>query len=334
MNKNLRSGRTYLLLAVAAILLFSAQENHPVAAANASPLDSNTVREAAKGSSMENRSTVENASPVYLNHFFSVLDSQTYDEIKESKFLQDEFAAFEQRTTVRADITYTGIYFYGTHTYFEFFAPGGYNRSEGSGGIASGVEVPGASDILKQRLESFTKAPGFKNTVTRRVEEKEVPWFYSTASNYGDSRKLMTWLMEYHENFLGNWYSELSPKSRGITRREFLDRYVAKIGEGEKRKGKLLEDVVEMTLALNQTEKAVFIKEREAFGYKITGGENKTVCEGPAIKYTIISNPSSPNSIVDFKVSLKRDKSGQKVYRFGKGSVLRFNDDRTATWSF
>ena len=284
--------------------------------------------------SMEDRLTAEDTDTVYLNHFFIVLDSQTYKEIKDAKFLQEEFAAFEQRTTVRADITYTGIYFYGTHTYFEFFEPGGYNRSEGSVGIASGVEAVGASDKLKQRLETYMKATGFKNMVTRKVNEKDVPWFYMTAINYRNASKLSTWLMEYHADFLGNWYPDLSPQTRGITRGEILERYTAKIGESEKRKSKYLEDVIEITLALDETQKASFIKEREAFGYKITSGENKTTLEGPAIRYVIV--PSSPSSslVVSFKMSLKRDKKGEKVYRFGSRSVLRFNDDRTATWSF
>ena len=75
----------------------------------------------------------ESMDPVYLNHFFLTLDSQTYKEINESSILKDEFAAFEQRTTVRADMTYTGIYFYGTRTYFEFFEAGkNSGRAEGA----------------------------------------------------------------------------------------------------------------------------------------------------------------------------------------------------------
>jgi hypothetical protein len=294
-----------------------------------------TGRGASMNDGLENKLTAQSADPVYLNHFFIVLDSQTYKEIKDTKFLREEFAPFEQRTTARTDITYTGIYFYGTSTYFEFFEPGGYNRSEGSVGIASGIEAPGASVRLKQRLESYTKAPVFKNVVTRKVNEKEVPWFHSTGVVYKDrAAKLSTWLMEYHEDFLGNWYPDLSPKTRGITRKEFLERYTARIDESEKRKSKYFEDVVEMTLALDETEKAWFIKEREAFGYKIAGGENKTVLEGPDIRYTIIPKSPSSSAIVSFKMSLKRDKQGQKVYRFGPRSVLQFNDDRTATWSF
>lgn len=271
---------------------------------------------------------------VYLNHFFVVLDSQTYGEIRDAKFLREEFAPFEQRTTVRTDITYTGIYFYGANTYFEFFEPGQYNRTEGMCGVASGVEVAGASDELKRRLESHTKAQGFKNLVTRRVNDSDVPWFYMTAVNYGNSARVSTWLMEYHEDFLARWHPDLGPQTRGITRAEILERYAAKIGESEKRNLKYFEDVVEMRLALDETERALFVKEREAFGYKVTGGENETTLEGPSIRYVIVPGSTSQSSVASFKLSLKRDKEGEKVYRFGSRSVLRFDDDRTATWSF
>jgi hypothetical protein len=152
---------------------------------------------------------------------------------------------------------------------------------------------------------------------------------------YKDSpARLSTWLMEYNEDFLDNWYPELSPESRGITREEILECYAAKLGDQEKRKSKYLEDVVEMTLALGESERELFIKEREAFGYKITSDKNKTICEGPAIKYTIIATGESAPAIASIKLSLRRDKEGQRVYRFGGRSVLQFNDDRTATWSF
>jgi hypothetical protein len=337
MNKNPQSkdeAGIYLLLAFAAIVILFAHQKNPARVMDTKIFQASSERESNMNDA-EQQSAAQITDPVYLNHFYLVLDAQTYEEIKESKFIKEEFAAFEHRTTVRADITYTGIYFYGTHTYFEFFAPGGYNRAQGAGGIASGVEAQGASDRLKQRLESYTKTSVFNRAVTRRVDEKEIPWFHMGGVNYKEmSPKLSTWLMEYHKDFLSNWYPELSPKTSGITRKEILERYTAKIGDHEKRMGKYLEDVVEMTLALGETDRALFIKEREAFGYKITSDKNRTVCEGPNIKYTIIAGTDSSSAISSIKMSLKRDKKGQKVYRFGSKSVLQFNDDRTATWSF
>src|SRR5438045_1439540 len=59
--------------------------------------------------------------PVALNHFYLTLDSATFRELQNSPFLRKEFAPCEERTTVRKDTTYTGLYFYGINTYFEFF---------------------------------------------------------------------------------------------------------------------------------------------------------------------------------------------------------------------
>src|SRR5437867_5997339 len=90
--------------------------------------------------------------PVALNHFYLTLDSDTYAAIESSEFLQGEFAPFERRTTVRTDKTYTGIYFYGIHTYFEFFdatkSPG---SKVGDSGVAFGVEQSDALKLLKTR---------------------------------------------------------------------------------------------------------------------------------------------------------------------------------------
>jgi hypothetical protein len=324
----------HLLLALAAVAMLFAQGKNTGQERGEKIVQSKSGREIHMNGDAE-QPAVQVTDPVYLNHFYFVLDAQTYKEIRESKFLQEEFAAFEQRTTVRTDITYTGIYYYGTHTYFEFFQPGGYGRVEGAGGIASGVEAAGAGDRVKQRLESYTKMPARKNAITRRVDEKDLPWFHMITVGYKDSPlKLSTWLMEYHEDFLNRWHPELSPKSRGVTREEILERYVAKLGDQENRKSKYLDDVVEMTLALSETERELFIKEREAFGYKITSDKNRTTCEGPAIKYEIIAGANSPGAIASIKMSLRREKKGQRVYRFGSRSVLQFNDDRTATWTF
>lgn len=278
----------------------------------------------------------ESMDPVYLNHFFLTVDPQTYKEISESEFLKDEFCSFERRTTVRADMTYTGIYYYGTRTYFEFFEAGkGSGRQEGASGIASGIEARGGNDRLKNLFESSLKIPAMKITITRKTGDKDVPWFYSLGGNFGNKAAVFSaWTMEYHEDFLKSWYPELSPSTRGITREEVLERYTAKLGDNEKRKQKYLDDVIEITLAFDDENKAGFIKEREAFGYKISLDAGKTICEGPGIKYILA--PQTPDSvgITAIKMSLRKNKTGQKVYRFGRKSVLRFNDDRTATWTF
>jgi Family of unknown function (DUF5829) len=272
----------------------------------------------------------ETMDTVYLNHFFFTLDTESYNAIQASQFLRDEFAPFEQRTTVRQDMSYTGIYFYGAHTYFEFFEAGrGLGRVSGASALAFGVETVGASQRLKSRLEPEAMTVGVR-PITRRVGDRDVDWFYMTAVAAG-SPLLQTWVMEYRESFLGDWHAELKPTTRGITRAEILERYAAKLGEDDRRRQKLLEDVIEITLALPDAERRELLKECEAFGYRVSGDQRR--CEGPGITFTLSTPTGATSGITAVKFALRHLKQGQKLYGFGR-TALQFNDDRTAVWTF
>jgi hypothetical protein len=56
--------------------------------------------------------------------------------------------------------------------------------------------------------------------------------------------------MEYHKDFLGSWYPELT-KARGMARAEVLDRYVAKIGKTGDRETAVLRDVTALVLTMD-----------------------------------------------------------------------------------
>ena len=181
----------------------------------------------------------ERGPVVTLNHFFVVVDAPSYEAARTSAFLTREFAPFEARTTVRNDKSYTGIYWYGRSTYFELFEPGDQGPA-GASGLALGVEEPGASALVKQRWEAAL-GRGRRGLVTRKTETDEVPWFEMTYAR--EIPGLRVWLMEYHRDFLARWYGSLTP-ARSITRAEVLDRYVAKIGQSDRRDTALLKDVV------------------------------------------------------------------------------------------
>jgi hypothetical protein len=272
---------------------------------------------------------------VYLNHFFLTLDAESYSAIKSSSFLRDEFAPFEQRTTVRQDTTYTGSYFYGVDTYFEFFEAGrGLGRMTGASAIAFGVETFGASQRLKPQLEAAFAAPVAVRPITRRVNDHDVDWFYmTTVEDKSPSPLLQWWVMEYRDSFLNNWYSDLSPSTRGIKRAEILERYAAKLGEKDHGQHRLLENVVEITLALPDAERAQLLKTCETFGYRVTTDHHQSRCEGPQITFIVNAPKNTAQGITAVKFSLRRAKQGEKTYHFGK-TVLQFNDDRTAVWTF
>src|SRR5690242_17022343 len=270
---------------------------------------------------------IETMDTVYLNHFFATIDAESYKAIESSAFLRDEFAPFEQRTTVRQDITYTGSYFYGEHTYFEFFEAGrGLGREVGASGLAFGVETVGASPRVQARLNAALDSPVAVMPITRRVTDRDVNWFYmTTARSESPNALLQTWVMEYRDGFLQDWYGELKPATRGITRAEILERYAAKIGEGDKRRQKLLEDVTEMTVALPDAERARLLKACEAFGYRAVAAPSGLRLEGPQVVLNLVAQTSAAVGITAVKFSLRHARQGEKSYGFGK-TVLQFND--------
>jgi hypothetical protein len=91
--------------------------------------------------------------------------------------------------------------------------------------------------------------------------------------------------------------------------------------------------VAEITLALPDAERAQLVKMCEAFGYRIVAVPGGWRCEGPQIAFNLVEPTSDARGITAVKFSLRYTKQGERSYRFGK-TVLRFDDDRTALWSF
>jgi Family of unknown function (DUF5829) len=146
---------------------------------------------------------------VFLNYFFVVLDHETYTVIDANAFLIREFAPFERRTTVRNDRSYTGIYFYGTNTYFEFFdASAATNFRKGTDGLALSPEEPGTIQALAPEL------------ITRKVGDAQVPWFWAADfKGIPEDSAIDSWMMEYHADFLAKWRPEAARGESGISRR-------------------------------------------------------------------------------------------------------------------
>ena len=188
---------------------------------------------------------------VFLNHFYVVLDSPTYQAVEEDAFLRRHFAVNEKRTTTNADMTYTGLYFYGFNTYFEFFDIGNSPKDcVGDSAIAFGVDRPGAIQVLQEKLGSSLE-PSLKS-VTRLYQGGQVPWFFmATSKSLPYESGLSCWVMEYHPDFLSHWNPQPKGTNRGISRKEILERYSGVLQPVDE---PLLEDVVGLTVAVDGSE--------------------------------------------------------------------------------
>jgi len=265
--------------------------------------------------------------PVFLNHFYLTLDHATYTAIETSEFLRREFAVTEERTTVRKDRTYTGLYFYGANTYFEFFdADKQTQRRVGDSAIAFGVEDPGASEKLGQALGTQPV------TITRQLAGVDIPWFLQTMPK-GISLEsgISTWVMEYHPRFLPEWHDEAGGGA-GITRREVLHRYKAVLTGGPAQP--YLTDVVAITLAASAqvTRQMIDLSKIVGYGLKIDG--DTAVLHGPDFEIRIVPASGSTHGIHQVSLRLRQPLTNNRELRLGSNSVLRFHSDGRATWSF
>ncbi len=266
-----------------------------------------------------------------LNHFFVVPDAETFDAMKASAFLREQFGVYEERTTVRNDTSYTGIYFYGRDTYFEFLPPS-QERREGTAGVAFGIETEGGSGPVAQSLTKLGAKPVRDFVVTRKLDDTDVPWFRMVGVETPGDAPFASWTMEYDKAFLARWHAELPPASRAITRANVLSRYAEKLGQAKDRDARLLRDVTALTLALAEPEREAFSKQLEACGYAVERSGDGFVARGTTTFTVRAAQPGEPG-IVEAVFAVKAGVPVPAELRIG-ASVLTFAGDGSARWRF
>jgi Family of unknown function (DUF5829) len=267
---------------------------------------------------------------VFLNHFYMVLDSPTSKAIEENAFLRRHFAVSEKRTTTNADITYTGRYFYGVNTYFEFFdiADSPRHRVRDCA-IAFGVDQPGAIRVLEETLGSSLEPSVL--SVTRLYQGKQIPWFYmATLRSLPYESEMSSWVMEYHPEFLAAWNPQPKQTNQGILRRQILRRYAEVLEPVEEPR---LEDVIGLTVAADTPAIDVLIHFCLRLGYSSERKQDGNVTlQGPDFVLRLIRASEHVRGIREIKMRTRALAQGEEEHRLGQ-SVLKCVG-RSAIWSF
>ena len=209
--------------------------------------------------------------PVYLNHLLIFLDAETYRSIGASGFLNGHFACSEERTThdQATDMSWTGRYYYGRETYFEFMDPDRTSWAPRDA-IAFGIEQEGGSEDLAGRLERALKRDITRFKRKRRYGDQDIPWFWTVDIPRKDDARLISWVMEYDPEFLDRWAPHLPPEkpgagTAGIARSGFLTRYRSAIGDDLP--GRLFRDITSVTVTLPPDEADLLEAELGVYGY-------------------------------------------------------------------
>ena len=268
--------------------------------------------------------------PILLNHFLTVLDSDTYRAIQENPFLRKEFAVTEERTTTRTDISYTGLYFYGDNTYFEFFDAARQPLGKlGDSALAFGVDQAGTLEPIETQLASeFSVGP----VITRDFGGKQVPWFYMGVPKLFPDSGLRIWIMEYHPHFLAEWNPRPDAHESGVSRRQILTRYTDVLKD--RPPNPYLKDVAALTLAVDDSTRGRLIDLCNVFGYRSRVQATGTVLEGPEIELHLVPQALQLRGLQEITLSVNRMPDRQTEFHFGARSVLRFDEDGLARWSF
>ena len=106
-----------------------------------------------------------------------------------------------------------------------------------------------------------------------------------------------------------------------------LDRYVAKIGQSDRRDSALLKDVVALTIALPSAEREMLVKQLRAVGWTATNAAGAVVCRGPdAERVDVVSPVRARSGIVEVEFSLQH--AVAKAVRPIGSAELRLEDVR------
>jgi hypothetical protein len=267
-------------------------------------------------------------APVFLNHLYVVPDRETYEALAHSEFLRESFAVFEERETVRADLAYKGLYFYGERTYFEFLPPGGAGLAEGSSGLAFGLEVVGASETLATTLGNRSVRTQLA-PITRQLEGQQVPWFRLLGIEM-PSGLLSLFVLEYEPRFLTSWHAALAPSGGGIARAAVLERYAAALERSDWRAKAPLADVTEVRLALGDAQRERLLAVCTASGHEVESAGDGWLVHAPQSRLAL-RRSAEAGGVTGFTMALRRPLEHEPL-RLGQ-ATLSFRG-ATATLEF
>ena len=264
-----------------------------------------------------------------LNHFYATVDAQTYAAIEASSFLREQFAPFEQRTTVRNDSTYSGLYLYGTSVYFEFFEAGKGDRKAGDAGFALGLENSTGSGTLRAKWQKLR--PSLTSMVTRQLDGQPIDWFLLTS--FEETRAvsvvdgLRVFAMQYAPGFVKRW----NPASRNsILQRDILAAYCERLKLSKLRRSSLLNDADRIEISGPAAGHRIRAQQLEAVGWKVEYNADSILCTGPNATVLLRATPQIIG-VTAIHFSLKKQPKPSTL-KIGS-TTLQLLPNRRALWT-
>ncbi len=262
-----------------------------------------------------------------LNHVYFVLDSATYHDIESSPFLGTQFAGREVRTAESGGLKWSGLYFYGRHTYLEIFGPNGLPGSQpGDVGIGLASEMPGGIRALMQRFGA-QRFPFDTLTRIQTDSSGSFPWFLSWRAGGTDlpSDRTALWVMEYSAAMA----ARMTPRDSLPDSDRSRDRFIA----ARLMRDQLMAELVAATFALPVDDIAKVSRTLLRAGVTVIQEGDAAVIQLEGFTVRLLPAWDRPG-VRKLEFSLNREALANPTYRFGSSSRLRFGPGRIAVWEF
>ncbi len=269
---------------------------------------------------------------VFFNHVYTIIDEKTYDAIKSSAFLKNEFCHCGERTNSSDKLSWTGVYLTGENTLIEFFSDKDKTRmreemNQGDVGIAFSVDHEEEFEKIIKFFKQENPTDIRHALFMRNLNNIVVPWYYYVefVNNLSMRPPLDVWIMAYHNDYL---------KSQGSVQlggsvRKFYNKNCNTVPFDEH---KLFKDIEEITLLLNDENKEKFVALQKMFGYDCQEKKDCTICSGPGIVFTLKSCEKQMGKLVKLQLSLNSSINKSQVYELGNSTLELAN--QKAIWTF
>jgi Family of unknown function (DUF5829) len=216
--------------------------------------------------------------PVLLSHFWIALDQATYDALRTSNQVAALGAVKEQKVVAGSE-NWSGFYWTARQTYMEFFGAAALPDKTlvGDCGIGLAVETPGGVAAVAERLRTVFGDKIETEKQVRTTATGDIPWY--TSTHMKDPQTTAMWVMELDPGYLAARHPEASV-------REPLSRQQER--SWDYRPDQTLDNVVGLTLALNQEKASELATQLGLFGWSVHRTGTDFFAVGPQVKIRVV----------------------------------------------
>jgi hypothetical protein len=267
---------------------------------------------------------------VGLNHFYVVLDEETFSAVLASPFFFTDFASVDAGLPIFAapDSTSERLFVRGRNTYLELFRQDNrFGEPVGKVGIGLGVDRADDLDCAERLWSERLEGPVQRSRIERQTEDAPVPWYDAIERSATNSNPdLVLWATAYRPEFLRWLYPDRPTGESGVARADFLaPRFDPR---------RLLEDVTELVGAVPAELRLQIASQLEAIGYDRREDGDLVTLTGGDWSLALAETDEGRGELLAVHFSTTREKPGLNVVRLGPRSLLVFGPGHRAAWYF